>query len=240
MHRFFVSSSQIVNNLGLVIGDDARQIRSVLKLSLGERIMLLDGSGMEYEGPIVEVNLQHVQMAVESAQLGASEPSCKITLMQALIKAEKMESVFQKGTQLGATRFRLLQNFRSIVKLHPDEADKKRPRWERILKEAAEQSQRCRIPAFDGISTWRQHLANWPTHPVLMLHPCAEAVPLGVWRDANPDVNELTVMVGPEGGYTEQELSEAQAKGAMIVTMGPRVLRTELAGPAMLARLLIE
>ncbi len=240
MHRFFVSSSQIVNGLGLVIGDDARQIRAVLKLSIGEQIMLLDGTGMEYAGPIVEIDLQHVQMAVERTEVGSSEPACKITVMQALIKAEKMESVFQKGTQLGASRFRLLQNFRSIVRLHPDEADKKRPRWERILKEAAEQSQRCIIPSFDGISTWRQLLAGWPSHPVLMLHPSPDAIPLGAWRSANPDVEELTVMVGPEGGYTDQELSEATAKGAVIVTMGPRVLRTELAGPAMLARLLIE
>lgn len=240
MHRFFVSAAQIVDGLGLVVGDDARQIRAVLKLSVGERIMLLDGSGLEFEGPITEINLQHVQMAVDNTQMGTSEPDCKITLMQALIKAEKMESVFQKGTQLGASRFRLLQNFRSIVKLHPDEADKKRPRWERILKEAAEQSQRCIIPCFEGISTWRQLLAGWPEHPVLMLHTAPDATPLGAWRNANPQVAEMTVMVGPEGGYTDQELSEATAKGAVLVTMGPRVLRTELAGPAMLARLLIE
>ncbi len=231
---------QIVSGFGLVIGDDARQIRMILKLNVGEHIMLLDGTGMEYVGPIVDITLQHVQIAVESTQMGSSEPQCHVTVMQALIKAEKLESVYQKGTQLGACHFRLLQNFRSIVRMHPEDAEKKRARWERILKEAAEQSQRCMIPTFDGVSTWRQLLASWPNHPVLMLHPTADAMPLGEWREAHMDEDEITIMIGPEGGYTDQEVEEARDKGAIIITLGPRILRTELAAPAVLARLLIQ
>jgi 16S rRNA (uracil1498-N3)-methyltransferase len=231
MNRFFVSKDNFRGDKVLLGKDHAHQIRSVLRMSAGDHIIILDNQGCEYDVVLTSVRHDEVIGEVAQKRQAAGEPSVQITLFQSILTRDKFEFVLQKGTEVGVSCFVPVITARSLVRettIKPEKLD----RWQRIITEAAEQSHRGRIPellspvsfekAIQELSSFEKCLIAWPAEgssPIrVALHP----------TDKNIS-KTIALLIGPEGGFTEQEVVAAKENGAIPITLGPRILRTETA-----------
>ncbi len=232
MHRFFISRDQLH---GLVVRFDdvqAHQMRRVLRLRPGDRVVALDGVGLQYEVALEEVTNSRVTGLVAAQAPAAGEPRARLTLFQSLLQRDKFEWVLQKGTEIGVAEFVPVITRRSLVRDADDVGEHKLERWRRIIREAAEQSGRGRLPAlrtpapFEFAAAearaYERALIAWEGERRRTVGDCLDGA-----RDA--DVAHVALYIGPEGGYEAAEVQEAEAFGARAVTLGPRVLRTETA-----------
>lgn len=234
-HRFFVDVPLAV---GQVANIDclAPQLSSVLRLKPGDDIVLLDGSGLEYPALIQTLSPKYAAALVVSVQACRSEAAVPLILYQCSLKQDKFEWVLQKATELGVARIAPVISTRSIVR--PAEALlKKYGRWRTILREAAEQSRRGRIPVLDAPLGWEQAVQTLQGTGFVAWEEAGAAQGLGEavencqWSIAN---GQLSMAVGPEGGLTAAEVQMAQNAGWQMVSLGPRVLRAETAALAAL------
>ncbi len=221
MHHFFVSD--IHQDQAVFSDEQAHQIGRVLRLRPGERVMVLDNAGWQYEAELVEVG-RRVTAVLHARQPAANEPAIHLTLFQAVLKRDNFEWVLQKGTEIGVTRFVPLITERTVA--HPPH---KLERWQRILTEAAEQSRRGRIPQL--------------AEPVRLADAWAEAqaaeLALLPWEGAAQETlaaalagkrpSTIAILIGPEGGWTDDEVGNGRARGLIPVTLGARILRAETA-----------
>jgi 16S rRNA (uracil1498-N3)-methyltransferase len=233
MNRFFLldaplSVDQIVDLAPLV-----HQLYTVLRLRVGGEIILLDGSGFEYP-----TRLQSIERTVATGLILAQrpvqrEPAVAVTLYQAILKGDKFEWVLQKGTELGVARFVPLISERSVVR--PASAIlKKYPRWRTIVREAAEQSGRGRIPEILTPILWSEAIIQAQGLRLLPWEGAAgggRIMGLGetitLRRDGTSPIIDLAI--GPEGGLSPSEVEAAEDTGWHVVSLGPRILRAETA-----------
>ena len=235
-HRFFVSPEQLMDGVVQVVGENARQIRVVLRLQPGDEIGVLDGTGREYHCVIETVHKDGVVARVSDWVQLDVEPRLHLTLVQALAKGEKVEWVIQHGTEIGVSRFVLVQTERSIVRLSGERERSRIERWKRIAKEAAEQSHRARVPEVEGVYSLADGLARIAHTSILTLHPGAPS--LSEWCQHQAWPSDLSVIVGPEGGLTDEEVERCASYGATTVSLMPRILRTETAALVAVSQLL--
>jgi conserved hypothetical protein TIGR00046 len=167
------------------------------------------------------------------------EPMVHITVVQSLAKGEKLEQVIQHGTEIGVSRFLLVQTERSVMRLEKERERARMERWRRIAKEAAEQAHRAKVPAVDGILSLPEALQQVAGASILTLHPDGAALSLAEWlRRGSLDAG-VAVIVGPEGGLTNDEVLLCQKHGATTVSLMPRVLRTETAALVAVSQILL-
>lgn len=236
MHRFFVTGALLAQQPVILTGDVAHQMRRVLRLAPGDRMTLLDGEGWAHEAEVNAVTSKDVRLTVLSRFAAAGEPRVRVTLHQAVLKGERFEWALQKGTEVGVSAFVPLVTERTIIDdLHAVEG--KRERWQRIIREAAEQAGRGRVPLLLPGQLLRGAVKG-PPQPVeqdaLRLIPWEGERSLTL-REALAACNfsgepRIELFVGPEGGFTDAEIDWAQRHGVRPVTLGPRVLRAETAG----------
>jgi len=242
-HRFFVDPASLVGDRVELTGGQARQIARVLRLRAGERIVLLDGSGREWDVELRLVTPARIEAAVCAVQTGAGEPRLAITLYQAVVARERFELVLQKGTEVGVAAFVPTWCERSLA-TRGDAIDERRlERWRRIVQEAAEQAGRGRVPRVRA--------------PLRLGDALAEATGAGAtlvaWegersRSIRSALDELlasrperlSLFIGPIGGLAPSEIAAAERLGALTASLGPRILRTETAGPVLAALALYE
>ena len=215
--------------------EQSRQIARVLRLEAGASVFVFDNSGWVYTVRLERVTPRETWGTIVGREEGRGEPPVHITLYQALVKGERMDWVLQKGTEVGISRFVPVVTERAVVRRR-----EKRARWTRILIEAAEQCGRPRVPSLAEIQDFFSALNELSGYDVAFLaHTGERAVPL---RDVVASYREppsrVAILVGPEGGFTEEEVSAARERGAMIVHLGPRVLRAETAGVVIAALVL--
>ncbi len=160
MHRFFVTPQQIAHSAVRFDDDQAHQIRRVLRLRPGDRVLVLDGEGWQYEVTLEEVALSRVIGLVTTKGHSTGEPSVRLTLFQSLLKREKFEWVLQKGTEIGVDTFVPMITRRSLVRDTEDVKPEKLGRWQRIIKEAAEQSGRGLLPRLLAPMPFAQAIAS--------------------------------------------------------------------------------
>ena len=242
LHRFFVDPALLGGEQVALTGDQAHQISRVLRLKPGDRVVLVDGIGHDVTVRLDEVRSSAVAGIVEITEASRPEPSLILTLYQALVPRERFETVLQKGTEVGISRFVPTWCERSIVP-GGDKIDEKRmERWRRIVTEAAEQCERGLVPEIappmrfpDALRESRQGL-----RPALVAWEREEeqSIRQGLdwalsWRPIGRA--RLSLFIGPEGGFTETEIELARGLGAHTVSLGPRILRTETAGPILAA-----
>ena len=223
----------------------SRQLRRVLRARPGDEIVLLDDSGLEF-GAVVEIlETGEARARVTSQSKSVGEPKVLITLYQALLKTDRFELVLQKCTELGVSRFVPMNCGRSVPRAQA-EGSSRYERWRRIVREAAEQSGRGRIPIVEGPLEFVRAcegaespaLIPWEGERELGLRQA-----LGALRSiaANPgDRGNLSLFIGPEGGFTEDEVRLARTQGITSVTLGKRILRAETAGIATVAAAMYE
>src|SRR5216684_8064655 len=212
----------------------AHQVRDVLRLNVGEHLILLDNSGDEVVAAVARSSKAGVEVYLLERRPGKREPGVRIVLCQGLLKSARFEWVLEKGTELGVSVFAPILCRRSMAGLE-DAGPSKQQRWQRIIQEAAEQSGRSRLPELLPIRPLMHALNDIPPGS-LALMPWEEerAVML---RDALKSSSSLTVVlfIGPEGGLTTDEVKLAQQHGVQVVSLGSRILRAETAALAAVA-----
>jgi 16S rRNA (uracil1498-N3)-methyltransferase len=242
MHRFFIPPERIRED-GVVLDDAvAHQIRNVLRMRPGDPILVLDNSGWAWEVEIVELTPGRVVGKVVRRMLAQGEPRTKITLYQGVLRGRRFEFALQKGTELGIVEFVPLISDRAVVADLGD-VDKRHIRWQRILREAAEQSRRGRLPSLESAMLFPRACERAQRRGGLALIPWEGERSLSLRsvlteQERRPFV--ISLFVGPEGGFAEGEVKLAQRYGIQPITLGLRVLRSETAGLVAATAILYE
>ncbi|MBN2269298.1 MAG: 16S rRNA (uracil(1498)-N(3))-methyltransferase [Sedimentisphaerales bacterium] len=243
MNRFFISKSDIRGDEVVLTGQQAHQIRNVLRMTSGERIIVLDNTGCEYEVVLTGVDKQEVAGRIDSRHVGAGEPDVQIVLYQSLLSRVKFELVLQKCTEVGVSRFTPIITQRSVIRKGDTVTPKKLDRWRAIITEAAEQSHRTRIPELAPPVRFDEVLSQLNAFDrCLIASPHEQQISLQkALRGGNRNEPQtIALLIGPEGGFTEEELRLAIDAGALPVSLGPRILRTETAAIVASALILHE
>ncbi len=232
MHRFIMKAALQVGAFIDFPPEEAQHAARVLRLHPGDEIELSDGEGHLFSAELTEVSREHVQARLLEA-VPDKEPPLRLTLYMGYPKAEKLELIVQKLTELGACRIVPVVMARSVARPEARDAARKKERYERISLEAAKQCGRGRIPEVAEPMSWKRALEDMAGREV-MLTPWEEArgVRLGDVYAACPQVRDLGLLIGPEGGISAEEMEEARSYGARPVTLGPRILRAETAAIA--------
>jgi 16S rRNA (uracil1498-N3)-methyltransferase len=242
LHRFFVDSATVAAEHIEIAGPQAHQLARVLRLRAGERIVVLDGSGEERVVELDLVTPARVRGAVLTTRTSAGEPRLPITLYQALVSRDKLEVVLQKGTEVGVSAFVPVRSERSLVGRGERIDERRLERWRRIVQEAAEQSRRGRVPEVRPPLRLTDALTvGVRSGPTLVAWEGERGRSVReVLRGLGSATDRLSLVVGPEGGFSDAEIGIAAEAGALTVSLGPRILRTETAGPVLAALALYE
>lgn len=202
--------------------EESHHVARVLRLRAGDALAVFDGRGGEWDATVEDIARDRVSIAIGAARAGVPEPSLRVTLFQALVRPERMEWVLQKGTEIGVTSFRIVAAERSEAQTpSPTRLD----RYRRVVMEACKQSGRRRLPEISEGS-----LEPPPAGILaLILTGSAETATLGARLRGSPP-EETWIAIGPEGGFTDDEIATCAGSGWRAASLGPRTLRTETAG----------
>ena len=232
MTRFF---HEVPSGDSLIInGPDAQHIRRALRMQPGEHLTVCDGQGTDYACQITAFEGEGVRLSVLSQAPSCTEPSLAVTLYQGLPKGDKMDWILQKAVELGVTAVVPLATSRSVVRLDGKE-EKKRERWQRIAAEAAGQCGRGIVPRVESPLSFAQALPLLRKDKTICFYE-GGGQPLSRLVDAGEA--RLSIVIGPEGGFAEEEIAALRSAGAAVATLGPRILRCETAPLAALTLLM--
>lgn len=228
--RFFIEQKIEEEQSEIVISDVEliHQVSRVLRKKIGDRIVILDNTGFEYECEIRQVAKKLVLLKILKKSENQNEPQIKVSLFQSLLKKQKMEFVFEKCTEIGVLKFIPIVSEHSVkLSLNADRAQK-------ILKEAAEQSQRGRIPEIFNVVKFQDAVSRCEKSDLnILFHEKEKGKNIGDFFLKNQEKiknsKNINIFIGPEGGFSEQEASIAQESGFEILSLGSRVLRAETA-----------
>ena len=228
MHRFYAEPGAVGPCINLC-EEDARHAMRVLRMRLGEPCEIF-ADGKRYAAEIAAISDSQVQVLL-SSELPSTEAKLRITLYQGLPKADKMELIVQKAVELGAACVVPVAMSRCVVQLDAKDGRKKQERWQKIAREACKQSGRCEMMQVAEPISFKQLLAKLPTHQAAIVPwEDARGYSLARFRQEHPDITDLAIVIGPEGGMSEEEISRMKEASCQSVTLGPRILRTETAG----------
>lgn len=231
MDRFFVDKSNInlENNTCIIDGEDVKHISKVLRCKIGEKLEICDKDNSEYICEITDINKDQVDLNIIEKKEIKRESDLKVKLYQGLPKSTKMELILQKLTEVGVDEIVLVSTKRSVVKVDDKKEGKKIERWERIMYEAAKQSKRGKIPKLRGILSFNEALEDMKNNDMnICPYENERTVSIkNAIKDA--DINTIGIFVGPEGGFEEEEIKSIQDIDSKVVSLGPRILRTETA-----------
>jgi 16S rRNA (uracil1498-N3)-methyltransferase len=207
----------------------------VVRLAPGEAVTLFNGDGGEYTAVLQTVEKRRASAEIKAHTARDAELPYAVTVAQALPEASKMDWIIEKAVELGAAAFQPLAARRCVVRLSGERAEKKLAHWQGVIVSASEQSGRNRLAQLAPVDDFKDWIAQQDMHRRVILTPRASQS-LAAWARHQPP-QALTVMVGPEGGFSDEEEDLAIAQGALPLSMGPRILRTETAALAALAAL---
>ncbi|MDF2726332.1 MAG: hypothetical protein K0Q59_6010 [Paenibacillus sp.] len=247
MQRYFIDPASLTETEAIIGGDDAHHIVNVMRARPGDTIIVSDGVSREVLAKIEELGKGRVVARVSEALPMNAEAVIRVTIAQSLPKGDKMETVIQKGTEIGACRFVTFISDRTVVQYDGKKEAKRLERWQKIAKEAAEQAHRNRIPEIEAPVSWKQLMTVAGEADVaLFCYEKEEALTLkqalrpAIAKRGSANAMQVLLIVGPEGGFTEREAEEAVKAGCLSVKLGPRILRTETAGLVGLTCILYE
>ncbi len=243
MYQFFVPREQIdeTSHVVLIRGEDVNHIQNVLRMRPGEEFIVRaqgDEQGDEYRCAVAEYGAEEVRCELRFVKHSRSELPGKVTLYQCLPKGDKMETVIQKCTELGACRFVPVASKRCVVRLEPKKAQAKQARWQAIAEAAAKQSKRAIIPEVGAVMSFAEAAKEAARADLALIPYELESGMEGtraLLSEHAKTAGTVSILIGPEGGFDETEVSLAKDLGIRPVTLGPRILRTETAGMVVLA-----
>ena len=234
MPRFYCDQPLVVG-AQIALPDAVAHHAHVLRLQPGAELCLFNGDGGEYLAHLATVEKRRATADIKAFVARDVELAYEITLAQALPEASKMDWIIEKAVEMGVAAIQPLAAQRCVVRLSGERAEKRQLHWQGVIVAASEQSGRnrlARLAPVDGFTGW---VGQQDLHKRVLLSPRGTQS-LAQWARHQPP-QAITLMIGPEGGFTEQEEQAAVAQGAIALTMGPRILRTETAGIAAVAAL---
>ncbi|WP_110462035.1 16S rRNA (uracil(1498)-N(3))-methyltransferase [Ruminiclostridium sufflavum] len=241
MSRYFVSSTQILGNRITIIGEDYQHLKKVLRCEKGD-VITVCCDGFDYESEIYEVANDCILADIINKETNLTESELKVTLYQGLPKADKMDLIIQKCVELGVNAIVPVITERCISKINTDkDAKNKVSRWQKIALEAAKQSDRGIVPKI-FMPVRFSEAVELASKSNLSVIPYEKESSTGFKAIVSKcfAVETASIFIGPEGGYTEQEIQLAESKGIKKLTLGPRILRTETAGIVALSLMMYE
>lgn len=236
MHRFYADESGIADGLVRLNAEDAHHAQRVLRMKVGEEAQIFCDQ-RRYTAQITDMDDGVTLRILE--ELPSTEAALRITLYQGLPKADKMELITQKAVELGADRVVPVAMSRCVVQLNAKDGAKKQERWQKIAREACKQSGRCMMMPVDAPISFKELLRRLPTHAAAIVPwEDAQGYSLRSFHQQHPDVRDVAIVIGPEGGMSPEEIDQMKAASCQSVTLGPRILRTETAGLSTISALL--
>lgn len=239
MRRIFVPFRLNTKRVQLK-GEIAHRLLKVLRLKIGDRVVLFDPKGSEWVAEVEASEPEIVWMQLIEPSFSEREHPVSLWLYQGIPKGEKMDFIVQKATELGVHRIIPMWTRRTVVQLSAERARTKCERWQRLAKAAAEQCGARFVPEVAMPKTFAQALQEVKNSDVLLLFYEAAEEPLRKTMANYQSPKIISLMVGPEGGFEPEEISAAQKVGAHIVSLGKRILRTETASIVAIALVLYE
>lgn len=238
MPAFFVTREQIHGTLVTITGELLQHLRDSLRFRVGDELLLTEAPHQRHRVTVTTVTRSQLTGAILHSEHAPSAPPTRVHLAQALIKHDQMDWVVQKGTELGMASLQPLVTRHAVVRPDAARTVTQRQRWQRIAREAAQQCERWDCPLILEPQDLRQWLATLPKsgRSVLLQERSeaarlSEAIAQAIREDAG---GEVTVVVGPEGGWTEEEVTQCQQAGIRPASLGSLILRAETAAIAAL------
>lgn len=247
MGKFFVKENQIKDDCIYITGEDVNHIKNVLRHNVGDNIIICDEQGKNYNCEIVELSKDSIKSKIISIADSNSEGTIKISIFQGVPKSDKMDLIIQKSVELGAFEFFPTEMKRCIVKFDESTINKKIDRWQKISEVASKQSGRDLIPKVNCPIKVSQ-IPNMIDQFDLFIVPyeCEKENSL---KDVLKKINhndiindsfKVGILIGPEGGFDEEEIKALKETNANIVTLGNRILRTETVAMSMISIIMYE
>lgn len=243
MQRYFIAEEKMDQDSCVLEGQDVHHILHVMRLGPGDKIICSNSNGRTVIAELDQVSKEKVVCRIVEEVKTSRELPVQVTIAQGLPKGDKLEWVLQKGTELGAHRFIPFSSSRTIVKYDRKKEEKKRERWQKIVKEAAEQAHRDYLPSVEPVITWTElfelqadsKLVAYEGHSLSEEFPSSFVQVLETLSKCKG--NHLLIVIGPEGGFAEQEITQLVDNGFKPISLGKRILRTETAALYVLAAL---
>lgn len=228
MTRFFIEADKMLSDHPILTGENAAHA-NVLRLKCGEEVTVCDGNGNECICAVESIGAGQVALTVLSRRASRSEAACKVSVYAAFPKADKLEHIIQKSTELGAFEIVVFPSERCISRPDEKSLGKKAERWRKIAASAAEQSGRGRIPEIVVLNSYAEAVerASRADKAILFYeneHTVTLHAALG-----NGNYGTVSLMTGPEGGFERSEVEKAEDAGMQICSLGTRILRCETA-----------
>ena len=230
-HRFFLPQAQIEHPMPTITGDDVNHIRNVLRLKPGDSIVIFDGSGAQYSACIRQLSSDRVVVVINEKMISVSESPVHISIAQAYLKEKKMDLVIRQATELGINHWQPFFSERSIPTPDQNRMRSRVQRWEKIMMEAVKQCRRNHLMeigksvSIDEIPV----LAKDADIKIIFWENADNPLSLNIFSSDKHKVRSVYSMVGPEGGFSTDEVKQAVEAGFYPVKIGPRILRAETA-----------
>ncbi len=236
MTRVFLEDDQISDDTAVIRGSDAHHLLVVLRMEVGDEFIAVDERGAEREAVIITANSDTLTAHLGPPRRSDTEPPVRIEVYHGLPRASRYETSLRMCTELGTAGFVPVLSARSVIRLSGGAAERKRRRWTRIAEEAAKQCGRTTVPEVVAPLSWEEALSRFRASGASGIMPSAglaggDAPSLGERASelARDGSGSLALFVGPESGFDLSEEAQARDAGITLVTMGPRILRTETA-----------
>jgi len=231
--RLYIEGNYAAGSELQLDAEQTRYLGRVLRLRVGDRIHVFDGAGNEYAAAISSIGKSSATLAVEESSIAETESGLRVHLVQGISRGERMDFVVQKATELGVKRITPVLTEYGVVKLDEKRAAKRRGHWQQVAASACEQCGRVRLPRIDTPAPLKTWFGSKPASvdTEVILKPGAPTALAGI----DAPQTKVCLLIGPEGGFSENEYEDAEVSGFRPVALGPRVLRTETAAVAALA-----
>lgn len=240
MPKFFVSKDQINEDTIVITGNDVKHINVVLRKSRGDSLRVCDSSGTDFICTINDIDKDRILLKIESRLRCLAEPTINVTLYQAMVKGDKSDAIIQKSVELGVSKIAFFESEHCVSRPDKSSLRNKLKRWQAISEAAAKQSGRGIIPEVCGSISFLQAVEEitGDMHKAL-LYEGDGTIPIKqiVYQK---DIEKFSFLIGPEGGFSEQEINLAKAHNIPLAGLGKRILRTETASSCVLSVLMYE
>lgn len=230
IHRVFTPDGLQPGTRVALDGQRAHYLGRVLRVTRGQRVVLFNGDGCDYACEVLEAGKNRLLLDVAARLPAKAESPLEITIVQAVSRGERMDLTLQKCTELGVSAFQPVWSERVEVRLKGEKLEKRQRHWQSVVVSACEQSGRAVVPEVRPALPLCEFLSLEGDAARLVLAPGAEQALSRMARMAS-----VELLVGPEGGFSDTELSDMAARGVVPASLGPRILRTETAAPAAVA-----
>ncbi len=230
MPRFFVAKDSIRDKQGIISGPELEHMRKVLRLRPGQGVLLFDDEGWEYEAIIQSYGERAAEMEIVNRYRPERESPLDITLAQAIGKGDKMDWVVEKATELGVRSIVPYFSSYTVPRLDTKKIARRGARWEKIALSAAKQSGRTKIPEIQMLGDFGDLIRRpWPCELKLLFWEGESTRSIKKLREERKHLDSILLVIGPEGGFTSEEVAQASDQGFLTIRLGKRVLRTETA-----------